>query len=72
MGLGDRDKEVEAFSTQCADHTFTEAVGFWAARWSLQNTQSHVRDRLIKKRREDAITIMDEKLVMIIRRDGFA
>ena len=48
VGLGYRDQVVEAFSAECADDAFAEAVGFWASRWGFQDMNPHMRNRLVK------------------------
>jgi hypothetical protein len=65
------DEEVKAFSAERTDYTFTEAVSLRASRRRPEYSQSHVRNRLVELWREDAIAIMDEKTVAILRLDGF-
>jgi hypothetical protein len=67
-----RDEKVEAFPAKRTNHTFTEAVSFGASIWCPQYAQSHVSNRLIELRREDAIAIMDEKTVAMVRRYRFS
>ena len=65
------DEEVEAFSAERADHTFTEAVGLRTSRRCPEYSQSHVRDRSVELGRKDSIAIVDEERVTMVRGDGF-
>ncbi len=64
-------EEVEAFSAERTDHTFTDTVSLGASRRCSEYSQPQVRHRLVELGREDAIAIMDEKTVAMVRRDGF-
>ncbi len=60
------DEKVEAFPAERAYDTFTDAVSFGAPIRGPQYSQSHVSNRLIELRREDAIAIMDKKTVVMV------
>jgi hypothetical protein len=66
------DEEIQAFSAERTDDPFAEAVSLGTSRWRFEYTQSHVCNGLVKLGRENAIAVMDEKTVAMVRRDGFA
>jgi len=61
-------EKIEAFSAERTNHTFTVAVSFGAPIRCPQHTQSHVSNRLVELRRENAVAIMDKKTVAMARR----
>ena len=65
-------QEVKAFSAERTDDPFTEAVGLGTSRWRFEYTRSHVCNGLVELGRENAIAVMDEKTVAMVRGDGFS
>ena len=66
------DEEIQAFSAERTDDPFAEAVSLGTSRWRFEYTQSHVCNGLVKVGRENAIAVMDEKTVAMVRGDGFS
>jgi len=61
------DQGDQAFSAECADDPFTDAGSLGTSRWRFEYTQSHVCNGSVELRRENAIAIMDEKTVAMVR-----
>jgi hypothetical protein len=72
MALRQWDHEVKAFPAERADDTLTEAVGLRTSWRCPEYSQSQVSNRFIELRRKNAIAIVDEKPVAVIRWDGFS
>ena len=72
MVFSEWDQKIKAFSAERTDDSFTEAVSLGTSRWRFEYTQSHVCNGSIELGRENAITVMDEKAVAMIRWDGFS
>ena len=72
MVFSEWDQKIKAFSAERTDDSFTEAVSLGTSRWRFEYTQSHVCNGLVKVGRENAIAIMDEKTVAMVRGDGFS
>ena len=72
MVFRQRDEEVKAFSAERTDDPFTEAVSLGTSRWRFEYTQSHVFNGLVELGRENAIAVMDEKTVAMVRGNGFS
>ena len=66
------DEKVEAFPAERTNHTFAEAVSFGASIRRPQYSQSHACNRLIELRREDAVSVMDKKIIAMVRRYRFS
>jgi len=64
------DKEIQAFSVERTDDPFAEAVSLGASRWRFECTQSHVCNGSVELGRKNAIAVMDEKTVAMVRGDG--
>ena len=65
-------EEVKAFSAERTDDPFTEAISLGTSRWRFEYTQSHVCNGFLELWRENAIAVMDEKTVAMVRGDGFS
>jgi hypothetical protein len=63
---------IQAFPSQCANEPFTKGVCLRTSWWRFQHPQPEVVDRLVKLRGENAITVMDEEAIGMVRRDRFA
>ena len=50
----------------------TEAISLGTSRWCLEYSKTHVRNGSVELWRENAIAIMDEKTVAMVRGDGFS
>ena len=67
-----RDNEIQAFAPQRADESLTECIGLGTLGRRFEDPESKVLYAAVKWRREDAIAIMEEKAIGMIRWDGFA
>jgi hypothetical protein len=67
-----RNQKIETFSAGRTDDPSTEAVSLGTSRWRFEYTQSHVCNGLVERGRENAIAVMDEKMVAMVRGDGFS
>ena len=67
-----RDNEVQAFAPQRADESLTACIGLRALGRRFEDPESKVLYAAVELRREDAIAIMEEKAIVMIRWDGFA
>jgi hypothetical protein len=67
-----RDHKVQAFPPQRADEPFAEGIGLGTLRWCFEDAQAQATDMLVKLRGENAVPIMQEETVGVIRWDGFA
>ena len=67
-----RNQEIQTFSTERTDDPLAEAVSLGTSRWRFDYTQSHVCNGFVELRRENAIAVMDEKTVAMVRGDGFS
>ena len=70
--LGQRNHTIEAFSSQRAQQPFTERVGLRTLGRGFHDPEPEVLYAAIELRREDAIAIMDEEAVAMVRWDRFA
>ena len=67
-----RDNEVQACAPQRADESLTECIGLGALGRRFEDPESKVLYAAVELRREDAIAIMEEKAIVMIRWDCFA
>ena len=67
-----RDHQVQAFPPQRPDEPLAEGIGLGTLRWCFKDSQAQVTDMLVKLRGENAVPIMQEETVGVIRGDGFA
>ena len=72
MAVRQGNQVIQAFPSQCANEPFTKGVCVRTSWWRLQHPQPEVVDRLVKLRGENAITVMDEEAIGMVRRDRFA
>jgi hypothetical protein len=56
---------------QRPQYPFTDGIGLWTVRWGLQHVQAQVADAPVQGLGEDAVTVMDEEAVPMIRRERF-
>jgi hypothetical protein len=70
--LVDGNHIVQAFSSNRSNQPLAVGVGFWSLHRSAQNLQPKSLQVFINFRREDRVTIMDEKAISTITGNGFA
>ena len=63
---------IQAFSPQRAQQPLAERVRLGTLGWRFQDPESEVLYAAVKLRREDAIAIMDEEAIAMVRWDRFA
>lgn len=71
VGFRYRDKEVEVFSAECADHAFTEAVCFRTSRGDLRTRSPIFEIDSSSWDEKNSVAIMDEKAITMAWLDGF-
>jgi hypothetical protein len=72
MVRGQWNHKVHTFPPQRADEPLAEGIGPGTLRWRFEDAQAQVTDMLVKLRGENAVPIMKEETVAMMRRDGFA
>jgi hypothetical protein len=73
MALAQRDHEIQAFAPHRSDQPFTIRICLWSSHWRAQNLQVEViLQLLVQLPREDRIAIVDQELIRMVARDGFA
>ena len=63
---------IQAFPPQCAQQPLAERVRLWTLGWSFQDPEPEVLYAAVKLRREDAIAIMEEEAIAMVRWERFA
>jgi len=63
---------VQALPPERADEPLAERIGLGILGWSSQHLESQVVDTAVELCREDAIPVMEEETVAMVRRDRFA
>jgi len=66
-----RDHKVQAFPPQRADEPLAEGMGLGTLRWCFEDSQAQATDMVVKLRGDNAVPIMQEETVSVIRWDGF-
>ena len=64
--LGQRDHEVQAFPTNCADYPLAERIRLWNARGRLEHFQTHRPEGSIDAVRVNRVPIVDHEPVPLI------
>jgi hypothetical protein len=64
--------KVQTFPPQRADEPLAEGIGLRALRWRFEDSQAQVTNTLVKLRGENAVPVVQEKTVAMMRRDRFA
>ena len=72
MAVRQCNHEVKAFPAERADDTLAEAVGLRTSWRCPEYSQSHGHQRLTEFGRKNAIAIMNEKSVAVVRGDGLS
>ena len=67
-----RDNEVQAFAPQRADESLTECIGLGALGRRFEDPESKVVYVLVKLLGENAVAVMQQEAVTMVRGDGFA
>ncbi len=63
--------KVHAFLPQRADKSLAEGIRLGTLRWRFQDPQSHVAYVLVELMRENAVAVMDQEAVGVVRWDCF-
>src|SRR5262245_22351942 len=66
------DHKVQTLASQRPDEAFTDRIRYRCPHRCPENFQTQMTDTLIESVRENAITVMDEEAVAMIRWDRFA
>ena len=69
MVFCERDDEIQVFPAQRADAPFAEGVRLQTLGWCFQDLELQVEYAVIELRRKDAIAIMNEEAIGVVRED---
>src|SRR6266568_627741 len=64
--------KVQAFPPECAQQPLTHRIRLGTLRWRLQHAQAQVAYAPVQGLGENAVAVMDEEAVAVIRRYRFA
>jgi hypothetical protein len=63
---------IQTFPPQCAQEPLAKDIRLGTLRWRFQDPQSHVAYALVELMRENAVAVMDQEAVGVVRWDCFA
>ena len=72
MSLCQRNHQVQAFLPECSQYTFAEGIGLRPLGWCFEHPQAQMAYLLIELLREDAIAVMEQEAIAVVRWDRFA
>jgi len=72
MELCQRNHHVQACLPECSQYPFAEGIGLRPLRWCFEYPQAQMAYLLIELLREDAIAVMEQEAVAVVRWDRFA
>ena len=70
--LSERNHKVYAFAPQCAQQPLAERIGLRTLGWGFRDLEPEVLYAAVELRREDAIAIMEEEAIIMVRWERFA
>jgi len=72
VDLAERYRPVEKLSSQCFQQSLTDRVCLGSSIRCLQNAQAQVSNGFVECLREDAVAIVDEEPIFVLRWDRFS
>src|SRR5215813_11201751 len=66
------DHQVQTLASQRPDEALTDRIRYGCPHWCLEDCEAQMTNALVESVRENAITVMDEEAIAVIRRYRFA